>query len=260
MKGNDKIAFTAEAVALFRARENSDKFSKYFVSPKIERKFKFFSWFIPSAYFKGISQRRLCLSSDLDRLVRSYAPEQIIELACGYSPRGLVMTQRNPNLVYIETDFPRVIDRKREVFKEIEKQESIKICKNHHLVHFDAIDGDLYDSLKGLLNRKKKTLVIAETLTSYLNPSEHDVLVQNIYRLLTKVDHGAYLSHEGNRMLPGFFGKLLLFYRDKVAKTRSYRHFADANEIRSYFQEKGFGSIRILDSKESFNTLYLARK
>jgi hypothetical protein len=102
MKGNEKIAFTAEAVAYMRARDNSDKFSKYFVSPEIERKFKLVGHFIP-AYLDRISHKRVVLSSDLDRFVKAYGPEQIIELASGYSTRGLVFTQKASNLSDLKT-------------------------------------------------------------------------------------------------------------------------------------------------------------
>jgi O-methyltransferase involved in polyketide biosynthesis len=259
MKGNEKIAFTAEAVAYMRARDNSDKFSKYFVSPEIERKFKLVGHFIP-AYLDRISHKRVVLSSDLDRFVKAYGPEQIIELASGYSTRGLVFTQKDPKLVYIETDFSSVVDRKRKILGEIETAEGISLSKNHHLVPIDAINGDLYDSLKGLINRKKRTLIVAETLTSYLSPTEHDFLVGNIEHLLDKVEEGAYLSHEGVKMLPGLFGKLLLFYRDKVAKTKSYRHFENAQEIKDYFSGRGFVRVKTSESQVTSNIIYLAER
>ena len=257
MKGNDKIAFTAEAVALMRARENSDPYSQYFVSAQTQKRFNTARWIVPSSYLNKIFHKRTSLSRDLDKLVRSYNPEQIVELACGYSPRGLVMTQENPDLVYIETDFPTVIERKRKIIAGID---GFKPSKNHHLVSIDAIDGDLYDSLKRVINRKKRTLVIAETLTSYLNPSEHEFLVGNIERLLDQTNEGTYLSHEGKNMLPGFFGKMLLFYRDKVGKTRSYKHFEDQKSIKPYFLNRGFKKVRVVDSEESNNILYLATK
>jgi len=259
MKGNEKIAFTAEAVAFMRARENSDKFSKYFVSPKIEHKFKLVSRFIP-AYLDKISHKRVVLSNDIDRFIKTYEPEQIIELACGYSTRGLVFTQRDPKLVYVETDFSSVISRKRKILREIETSEGINLSKNHHLVAVDAINSDLYDSLHGLINKKKRTLIVAETLTSYLNSAEHDFLVGNIEHLLERVEEGAYLSHEGMKMLPGLFGKLLLFYRNKVAKTRSYRHFDDAQGIKDYFLNRGFVGVKTSESQVTSNIIYLAKR
>lgn len=258
MKGNDKIAFTAEAVSLMRAIDGSEPFSKYFVSDEIQNKFNAISKIIPKSYLDKIFARRVSLSKDLDKLIQSYKPEQIIELACGYSPRGIVMTQKNPKLVYIETDFSKVISRKRKIFKEIESKEKIKLSKNHHLVNIDAIDADLYSTLKNLISKDKKTLVVAETLTSYLNPEEHEFLIKNIISLLNKLKHGAYLSHEGKTMLPGFFGKLLLFYRDKIAKTKSHKHFKEEKAIETYFKEKEFKNTKIVDSKASNNILYLA--
>ena len=50
MKGNDKIAFTAEAVAFMRASESVDNFSKYFVSKSIERKYQIIKKIISKKY------------------------------------------------------------------------------------------------------------------------------------------------------------------------------------------------------------------
>lgn len=257
MKGNDKIAFTAEAVALMRAQNKTDIFSKYFVSSETEKRFKMIKRFVPTSYLDRIFQRRITLSKDIDKLAKSYKPEQIIELACGYSPRGLIMTQRDPSLVYIETDFPAVIERKRRILEEIESSEGIALSKNHHLVSLDAIEGDISQSLRSLIDKNKRTLVIAETLANYLNPSEHDFLMDNVEKMLDRFKHGAYLSHEGKSRLPGFFGKLLLFYRDRIAKTKSYTHFENALQIRSYFLQRGFKKIEVVDSEESNNIIYL---
>lgn len=253
MKGNSKLAFTAEAIAFMRAEENSDKVSKYFVSSKIKRSFKLISLIIPKSYIKRIN-----LSSDMDKLAKAYKPEQIIELACGYSPRGLIMTQKNKSLIYIETDFPEVIDKKKKILKEISLTEKIILSKNHLLVNVDALDADPYQTLKKTLDKRKRTLIIAETLTSYLNPSEHEFLIKNIKNLLSNVREGAYLSNEARGMLPGVFGKMLLFYRDLVAKTRSYKHFSNKEGIKEFFLKKGFKEVKITNSNASNNFVYLS--
>lgn len=261
MKGNDKISFTAEAVAFMRAKENSDKFSKYFVSSKIQRRFNFFKWIIPSNYLDRLFQKRIALSNDLNKLVKEYNPEQIIEFACGYSPRGLLMTQNNPRLVYLETDFSIVINRKKNILKEIESKEKITLSKNHHLLKLDVLNSGSSHLLKKYLNKNKRTLIIAETLTSYLNPEEHEFFIQNINKLLKNFTHSAYLSHEGFSMVPGFFGKLLLFYRDKVAKTKSYKHFGSSEEIKNFFTASlNASKVKVKASKKSNNLLYLVIK
>lgn len=256
MKGNEKIAFTAEAVALFRAHLNSDKFSKYFVSNKVKRQFKLAKILIPKSYLEKTFQRRIQLSKDLDKLIKFYNPQQVVELAAGYSPRGLLMTQKNPKLVYIETDFSSVIERKQNILKQIETTEKIKLSKNHHLIPLDAIDSNLEQSFNKLINPNKKTLIVAETLDMYLNPEQHEHSINKIKSFLSKLKHGAYLSHCRKNKLPGFFGKILLFYRDVVGKTKSYQHFKNTNEIKDFFNKKGFKQIKILDST-SQNWIYL---
>lgn len=257
MRGNEKIAFTAEAVAFMRHLRKSDKFSKYFVSPEIEKKFQRVAKFIPS-YLAKISKKRVALSKDLDKVIKEYKPEQIIELACGYSPRALILTQKNSKLIYLETDFKPVIQRKKKILKEIAKKENLVLSKNHHLIEMDAISKYLASSIKISLNKNKKTLIIAETLTSYLDKSEHEFLIKNIIDFSNQFKKIAYLSHEGIGMLPGIKGKLLLFYRNRIAKTKSHTHFRSSLEIKDYFRKKGFKSIDISKSKKSRNFIYLA--
>lgn len=258
MKGNEKISFTAEAVAFMRVCENSDRFSKYFVSEKAKKRFNLISKFIPQRHLDRIFQRRIRLSQDIDKITKSYNPEQIVELACGYSPRGLMFTQKNRKLFYIETDFPSTIKNKVKSIKEMEIKERIKLGKNHHFVNFDVLR-DSFNKLK--LNKNKKTLIIAEALVSYLDDKEHNYLMDKISGYLSGFKHGAYLSHEsGFGMLNGFLGKLLLVYRNFISKTKSNRHFGGAEDIELFFKGKGFNKVKIFDSKGSGNIIYLAEK
>lgn len=256
MKGNEKIAFTAEAVAFMRASKNVDEFSKYFVSDETRKRFRFFGKLVPRSRLERIFVKRINLSKELDKLIESYEPEQIVELACGYSTRGLIMSRKNSRLVYVETDFSQVIERK----KEILKKNKIELKKNHRLMAVDSIKDDLSEKLRSMLDKRKKTLIIAETLTSYLDKEEHEFLVGNILRLLKDFDEGAYLSHEGKKMISGFFGKMLLLYRNLIGKTKSHRHFDDADEIRKYFLGKGFRKVKIAEKEDIGQMIYLAEK
>jgi len=259
MKGNDKIAFTAEAIALMRDYLGHDKFSNYFVGSQILKNFKMLRFFIPNSYIDNMFRKRIKLSNEIDNLIKSYKPEQIVELACGYSTRGLLMTQKNHNLSYIETDFSLVIKRKKKILRDIENKEKIKLSKNHHLVEIDAINSDLYKNLRTLLDNKKRTLVIAETLNSYLTPEEFDFSIKNIINLLRRMKQGAYLSHETKKMLSGFIGRMLLFYRNRIAKTKGYSHFSDEADIKKSIIKKGFKSVQVRNSRITNNLLYLAR-
>jgi len=255
MKGNEKIAFTAEAVALMRAKKRVDPFSKYFVSVGTEKRFEMFSKVIPKNSLERIFVKRINLSKELDKMIKLYCPEQIVELACGYSTRGLVRTRKSGRLVYVETDFSSAINRKKKILAE----NNVGVGKNHHFVVVDVIKDDLWKSVCKFVDRKKKTLVVAETLTSYLNREEHEFLVKNVKRFLGHFREGAYLSHEGLNMLKGVFGKLLLFYRNVVGKTKSHRHFYTSDDVRKYFSKKGFGEAKVKVVEGISQMLYLVK-
>lgn len=261
MKGNDKIAFTAEAVAFMRANEKEDEYSKYFVSDSIIRKYKFIGKIIPKNILNRIFHRRINLTRDLDKFIRLYKPQQIVELACGYSVRGLKLTRSNKKLVYIETDFQRVIEKKKNILNKISKEKRIDLSRNYHLIEIDAIKDDLRENIIKYIDKRKKTLIIAETLTSYLNSEEHKFLIENINKLLNGFDNAAYLSHEGrNKMLSGFFGKLLLTYRNIISKTRSHKHFNNIKDLKNFFTKYGFNRFKTFNSESSGNLIYLAIK
>jgi hypothetical protein len=50
---------------------------------------------------------------------------------------------------------------------------------------------------------------------------------------------------------------VLLFYRDKISKTRSHKHFANPQEIEDFFKGRGAKKVKVVDSEQSNNTLYL---
>ncbi|MEI6850190.1 MAG: class I SAM-dependent methyltransferase, partial [archaeon] len=200
------------------------------------------------------------LSRKLDELLLNYKPEQIIELAAGYSTRGLRMTLKNKKLVYIESDFSSVMSNKRRFFKKIESNEKIRLSKNHHLSIIDVLKDDLVKKLGKLLNKEKRTLIISETLNSYLSPEEYAHVVNQINALAEDFDEFVYLSHQGTGMLSGILGKLLLFYRDRISKTRSYVHFSNQKEIKNYFKGKGFSNIKVITDKSVSQMFYLVKK
>lgn len=259
MKGNEKISLTAEAVAFMRAYENSDRFSKYFVSDRIKRKFAVIIKLFPKNYVNSLFGKRLALSREIDDVISQYKPKQIIELACGYSPRGLIMTQKDKELVYFEIDFSSVAKNKSNLFKTIQKREKIRLSKNHYIFPFDVLKDD-FSSLIKKVNINKKTLIVAEALVSYLDDQEHRHLVINVSKFLDNFNQGAYLSHETISQRKGLFGKILFAYRNMISKTRSHKHFNSSKEITQFFKSEGFRKIKIIKNEEVNNFIYLAEK
>jgi O-methyltransferase involved in polyketide biosynthesis len=256
--GNKKISFTAQAICLMRSVLREDKYSPYFLTSRVKRQYFWVRKLTPEKKLREIFERRIQLSREIDTFINRYKPSQILELASGYSPRGILLTQKNKKLTYLETDFESVINYKKEVFKLIEKEEKISLSKNQVLVPFDVVSGN-FNSLSKYFNKNKKTLVLAETLANYLNEEEHEKMLKNIQKFLGQFNNSAYLSHESKfAMTSSFLGKIFMLYRNIVAKTENIVHFVDSDHVKFYFLKNGFKKVQILDSKKTHNIIYLA--
>jgi O-methyltransferase involved in polyketide biosynthesis len=264
MKGNENIALTAEPIALIRSEQNSDKFSRYFVSPKIKRKYKFLKILAPKNAIKKIFERRVELSNSISSIIKKYKPEQIVELASGYSTRGIIFKLKNNKIIYIESDFSSIIKRKKEVIKEIVKKEGLNDLNNLILEPIDVLKDDIYEKVRGYLKKGKKTIIVAETLNSYFNYEQHEVLISNVKRFLDKMGGGIYISHEvtpnsRGKMLSGLLGSFFKKYLHKIIKNKTYYHFKNESELKKYFLEKGFQILKISKSSTG-NYIYVLKR
>ncbi|MGZ4944096.1 MAG: hypothetical protein ACXV6K_07440 [Halobacteriota archaeon] len=79
-----------------------------------------------------------------DQIIARYHITQVLEIAAGLSPRGLVMTE-DPNVVYVATDLPEILEQEKAI------AESVLAKMNMHRpnLHFrisNALDRELVAS------------------------------------------------------------------------------------------------------------------
>ncbi|MCG8671436.1 MAG: class I SAM-dependent methyltransferase [Pseudomonadales bacterium] len=93
---------------------------------------------------------------------------QVLEIACGLSPRGHLFTRRFPELHYIEADLPDMAARKKALLDE----------KNAYGPHHKVIPCNILESgaphgldyiLRNVLDPAKPTVVITEGLVNYFS-------------------------------------------------------------------------------------------
>ena len=101
--GNEKTSITAEFASIIRARK--DPKNLYFVSKKSKILFYLLRKFISKKKLEEIFNWRVELSQKLDEKIVEGKPDQIIELAAGYSLRGFNLCLNNKNLIYISTKY-----------------------------------------------------------------------------------------------------------------------------------------------------------
>jgi O-methyltransferase involved in polyketide biosynthesis len=147
----------------------------------------------------GVSMERYLLArhraidSLLTTAIESGAVSQVVELACGMSPRGWRFSNRyGTALRYVETDLPGMAARKRRALEGIGS-----ISDVHRVEELDALRDDgpaSLSALAGTLDPERGTAVITEGLLSYLDFETVVGLWSRIARELQRFPEGRYLS------------------------------------------------------------------
>jgi O-methyltransferase involved in polyketide biosynthesis len=77
--------------------------------------------------------RHVAIDSVLEREIAAGRVGQVLEVASGMSPRGWRFTERHPELVYVETDLPAMLSRKRAALERIGRP------ANHRTAELDVL-------------------------------------------------------------------------------------------------------------------------
>lgn len=104
---------------------------------------------------------------------------QIVELASGLLPRGMVMSQ-NPHIIFVESDLPAMIHLKQQLVTQMIGQPSN--------LHFEAINAASHPSQLPIgadyLRGSEPVTLLCEGLLQYLTMSEKEQLFANIREML----------------------------------------------------------------------------
>jgi len=80
----------------------------------------------------------------IDRLISQSNTGQVLELASGFSSRGLVMSKDN-GINYVEMDLPSVIQEKKQIVGEIALEESSNVPSNLYFVPGNVLDFESFE-------------------------------------------------------------------------------------------------------------------
>jgi O-methyltransferase involved in polyketide biosynthesis len=191
-------------------------------------------------------QRHLAIDHVLRGAIESGRVGQVLEIAAGYSPRGLRFMREHgeAGLVYVEGDLPDMVERKRRLLET-----AVGSVSGLHVVPVDALDErgphSLERATEGLLDPAVGTAVVTEGLLSYLPPDAVKVLWRRIASLLSGFPRGLYVS---NLYMGGEVGHVTAarLFRPLVAafsRGPVYLHFDSAIEAVGTLEEVGFGAV-----------------
>jgi O-methyltransferase involved in polyketide biosynthesis len=118
---------------------------------------------------------------------------QILELASGYSLRGLDLTRRSA-VRYVETDLPDVVEAKLGLLEEIRQHHALPGNPHHIVTAADALDFDGVRSSAAVLDRSRPLTILCEGLIMYLSKDQTEQLATNIRRLLGEFAGGSWIT------------------------------------------------------------------
>jgi O-methyltransferase involved in polyketide biosynthesis len=188
--------------------------------------------------------RHAALDALLERAIERDGITQVIEIACGLSPRGWRFTQRyGDRLTYVEADLPDMAARKRAALDRIGC-----LSERHRVVTVDALCEDGPDSLPALaatLAPGVGVAVVTEGLLGYLPGTAVETLWRRLATMLGGFAAGRYVSdlHIGavqNSQVRIFRVLLSAFVRGQV-----HLHFETPGEAEDALRDAGFASARV---------------
>jgi O-methyltransferase involved in polyketide biosynthesis len=204
--------------------------------------------FIGGSNESMLLQRHLIIDHVLERAVLESGVTQIVEIACGLSPRGTLMARRfsGSGLRYIEADLPGMAARKRRLLEA-----AGELSEHHQVVDLDILDQDSACSLENVfreLDTSRKTLVITEGLVNYFDYPTITGFWRRLAAALEQFPSGTYLTdlypnfqwHRAAKVARAFKAVLGVATRSRVSL-----HFGNEEAIHRGFQDCGFATTKV---------------
>ncbi|MGL5403184.1 MAG: class I SAM-dependent methyltransferase, partial [Acinetobacter sp.] len=119
-----------------------------------------------------LKQRHTMLDTHLEQLIQQYPNLQVLEIACGLSPRGWWFRQHHPDICYRELDLPDMAATKQAALQQIEPHVD------------DVLSVDLFTeafaNVFKVFDPKRPLVIISEGLINYFEKPLLQQLIQAI--------------------------------------------------------------------------------
>jgi O-methyltransferase involved in polyketide biosynthesis len=171
---------SAEIVAALRAVVEPSPEANALSSMKGRAFARFLLRFVSDkAIINATPVRQLCMTKLLQRILRkSPNTVTVLEVASGFSARGLRVARDFPQVRVVEVDLPAVVEEKRQ---RLERAGNIHIPSNISWISADLSKTPLDELLEG----REIAVVMAEGLLPYFTPAEIKKIAAGIYPLLS---------------------------------------------------------------------------
>ena len=202
-----------------------------------------------------LKQRHTMLDTHLEQLVQQYPNLQVLEIACGLSPRGWWFRQHHPDICYRELDLPDMAAIKQAALQQIEPHVD------------DVLSVDLFTeafaNVFKVFDPKRPLVIISEGLINYFEKPLLQQLIQAIaiYGRDFKELHyltDLYPEPTQNKLATIIWNSSRLL--KLMSRSAFSFHFKTPAEVENFFHEAGFKQVEVLQPKEFFEQTHLENK
>jgi O-methyltransferase involved in polyketide biosynthesis len=193
--------------------------------------------------------RHRAIDALLERTIDDEGITQVLEVACGLSPRGWRFSERyGDRITYVEADLPDMAARKR---RALERMGSLG--ERHRVVALDALEDTGPRSLASVtdkLDPGQGLAIITEGLLSYLSTETVEEIWRRFARTLQGFARGRYISDVHLAGLQSPQVRIFRVILSAFVRGRVYLHFASAHDGEAALLRAGFDAATVRRAAE----------
>lgn len=201
-------------------------------------------------------QRHLIIDHLIEKRISQHGVNQVLEIACGLSPRGLHLRQRHPNLHMVEADLPDMAARKASRLAS-----TGHLGASHQVTPVDILADDGEHALEAVMDRVLKegpVIVVTEGLTNYFSLPVITTFWRRLATALSKRP-GSYYLFDSYLMpeQPLIKGGIHLLSKVLGGMTQSQVsfHFDDDQQVMQHLQGLGFSQTQVHNPRDYYTVL-----
>ena len=206
-------------------------------------------------------QRHYLIDRELEKLIASHPRLQVLELACGLSPRGHRFTRRHAGIRYVEADLPGMVKRKTALLENLGA-----LNPRHAVRHCNILDQGTPDSLEAVVAREFSPelplVVITEGLVNYFDLDTISGFWRRLAVVLSGFAPGTYLTDIYPEVDRHRFAGLIKSANRSLrvaSRSRFTLHFGNDAAMQAHFRQLGFAEVKVFDPDREETTAPRAR-
>lgn len=204
----------------------------------------------------SVLQRHYLIDHLLKQSIEQQGVEQVLEIACGLSPRGHRFCSQYPGLRYIEADLPDMASRKARLLEKTDTD-----LQRHQVkpVNILADDGPL--ALSAVLDNfdhSRPLTIITEGLVNYFSLDTISNFWTSLREQMDRFPRATYLTDNYPLLLEHPFYRTMKLMRGllgTISRSRASFHFGSDSEAREHFRSLGFCDVNIHVPEDYFERL-----